>query len=70
MAHKNAILVHLRRIAHAKSEREFEEALELLKHTDCWQCDYGQSFRLWFEEKWLSIKEVDSIYTVRMQRLI
>ena len=62
VAHKNAILACLRRVAEAKSEQELEEALELLKHTDYWQCEYGQSFRQWFEEKWLSNKEVEFIF--------
>lgn len=59
VAHKNAILVHLRCIGKAKTEQEAEEALAALKRTDCWQCDYGKAFKEWLEDEWLSIKEVE-----------
>jgi hypothetical protein len=59
VAHKNAILLYLRLLAQATSEEKFQEALDLLKNTDFWECEYGLLFRRWLEEKWLICKEVE-----------
>ena len=58
MPHRDAVLLHLRRLAHAMSADQFEKALEELEESDVWRCTYGKTFRNWFEKTWLSLKEV------------
>ena len=64
MPHRDAILVHLRGLAQAASMDEFEDAVDTLEESDVWKCNYGKGFRNWFENNWLSVKEVITICCV------
>lgn len=63
MPHRDAILVHLRGLAQAASMDEFEDAVDTLEESDVWKCNYGKGFRNWFENNWLSVKEVITIWS-------
>ena len=57
-AHKELIFSLIRQIASSNSEDEFQNNVAALTESYLWKNPAMVKFRNWFENKWLSVKEV------------
>ena len=62
--YKDAMLCHLQRLAKATSTEQFDKRLDDLKRSDVWTDSYGKTFRTWFENSWLAVKEVKTFFLI------
>ena len=59
--YKDALLNHMHRLAKATSAEQFEKRLKCMERSDIWNDSYGKTFRAWFENTWLTVKEVSTL---------
>ena len=56
--HKPMILAYLRRTAHSKTEKAYNQNIKYLIESDIWNMDQAQKLRDWLNNTWFPSHEV------------
>ena len=56
--HKGMILAYLRRIAHSKTEKAYNQNIKDMIESDIWNMDQAQELRDWLNNTWFPTYKV------------